>query len=100
MFRHITASKHICVFNCKQMFKADKEMFTSTGKLNTSFYEIVALVTDCLFIMFLGRKLQCSLLPVEALQVNCGVRFVLYLLFSLLCYRTERLEKQKNPIRS
>lgn len=68
MFRHVTANKHICVFNRKQMFKKDKEMFTSTGDLNTGFCVIVALVTDSLFMVFLGRKLQCSLLPVEALQ--------------------------------
>ncbi len=73
MFRHITANKHVCVFNRKQMFKKDKEMFTSAGNLNTDFYVIVALVTDSLFMAFLGRKLQCSLLPVEALQGDCGV---------------------------
>lgn len=55
------------------MFKKDKEMFTLMGKLNTGFYVIVALVTDSLFMVFLGKKLQCSLLPVEALQGDFGV---------------------------
>lgn len=56
MFRHITASKQICVFNCKLNLKKDKEMFTSGGNLNTRFYVIVALVTDSLFMVFMGRK--------------------------------------------
>lgn len=38
------------------MFKKDKEMFTLMEKLNTGFDVIVALVTDSLFIVFLGTN--------------------------------------------
>lgn len=55
------------------MFKSDKDMFTLMGKLNKGFYIIVTLVTDSLFMVFLGIKLQRSLLPVEALQGDFGV---------------------------
>ena len=66
MFQHITSNKHICVFNCKQ--KGQRNVYQSKG-----FHVIVALVTDSLFMVFMGKKLQCSLLPVEALQGDCGV---------------------------
>lgn len=45
MFRHITAGNSVCVFNCKQVIKKDKEMFMPAVNLNTGFYVITALVT-------------------------------------------------------
>ncbi len=61
------------VFYCKQNFKKTKQCLLLAGNLNTGFYAIVTLVTNSLFMVFLGKKLQGWLLPVEALQDNCTV---------------------------
>lgn len=81
----------MCVFDCKQTMKTDKEEFALAENLNTAFSLILALVTHCLGCSW---EEKCSfLLPVEALRPDRGVIRKNDVGISLLCFETERLNE-------